>query len=390
MRFAGLRASIHGEPPPNRPDEPSDPTRKRPLVGREGTVYVVGGCLGTWPEMVALRPAPPSSAAWRSEDDTVRAARSRRAILGRVRGRLMVREVSALAVGTAVAAFALTGCGSHAGRRSNASPASVRGAQRSAAAATHASAGSHRRESRAKYVNALATLSAAGSRCQRTRTPGPVRPIRHRQWLSGVTSTEYYPAPGRWFGGRRIRAPGLTGVYAADWLYSARGLAMEGDGVDQHGRQVHIAELGSTGWVNLAGRRTFPVCLGKWSSGFPVWLIGGWRNRRGEVTFPFASGGWANGRGVRRLSYGGVTFASGSSVRLRYYHSIAVDPRLIPLGSRVYVPAYHHITGGWFVAQDTGGAITSRHIDIYRPPPADAADLGRYMTRQRILVIPPR
>jgi 3D (Asp-Asp-Asp) domain-containing protein len=339
--------------------------------------------------MVAPRPAPPPSGAWCSEDDTVQAATSRTAILGQVRGRLMVREVSALAAGTAVAAFVLTGCGSHAGRTSNASPASVRSARRPAAAASHASAGSHRPDSRPKYVNALATLAAAGSRCQRTRTPGPVRPIRHRQWLTGVTITEYYPAPERWFGGRRIRAPGLTGVYAADWLYSARGLAMEGDGVDQHGRQVHIAELGSTGWVNLAGRRTVPVCLGKWSNGFPVWLIGGWRNRRGEVTFPLAPRAWANRRGVRELSYGGVTFASGSSLRLRYYHSIAVDPRLIPLGSRVYVPAYQHIGGGWFVAQDTGGAITGRHIDIYRPPPADPTDLGRYMTRQRILVIPP-
>jgi 3D (Asp-Asp-Asp) domain-containing protein len=85
-----------------------------------------------------------------------------------------------------------------------------------------------------------------------------------------------------------------------------------------------------------------------------------------------------------------VTFAPGSSLPLRYYHSIAVDPRLIPLGSRVYVPAYRHLGGGWFVAQDTGGAIKSRHIDVFRPPPADPHDLGRYMKDQRILVIPPR
>jgi 3D (Asp-Asp-Asp) domain-containing protein len=165
---------------------------------------------------------------------------------------------------------------------------------------------------------------------------------------------------------------------------------MEGSGVDRHERPVRIAELGSTGWVNAAGHPTVPICLGKWSDGFPVWLIGGWRNRRGQVTFPLASGGWMNGRGVRTLRYGGVTFAAGSSSPLRYYHSIAVDPRLIPLASRVYVPAYKHIGGGWFVASDTGGAITGRHIDIYRPPPRTPTDLGRYMTRQRILVIPPR
>jgi 3D (Asp-Asp-Asp) domain-containing protein len=93
---------------------------------------------------------------------------------------------------------------------------------------------------------------------------------------------------------------------------------------------------------------------------------------------------------VRTFPYGGVTFAPEPSQPLRYYHSIAVDPRLIPLGSRVYVPAYRQIGGGWFVAQDTGGAITGPHIDVYRPAPASPQDLGRYMTQQRILVIPPR
>ncbi len=107
------------------------------------------------------------------------------------------------------------------------------------------------------------------------------------------------------------------------------------------------------------------------------------------MTYPLATGGWSNGAGVRTLDYGGVTFAPGPSLPVRYYHSIAVDPRLIPEGSRVYVPAYRAANGGWFVAQDTGGAIKGRHIDVYRPPPASPSDLGRYMTSQRILVIPP-
>ncbi|HSO98228.1 MAG TPA: 3D domain-containing protein [Solirubrobacteraceae bacterium] len=215
-----------------------------------------------------------------------------------------------------------------------------------------------------------------------------MRLVRHRQWLGGVTITEYYPAPERWFIGRRVAAPGLHGNYAVDWLYSARGLAMEGDGVDLRGRHVQIAELGSTGWVNPGGRHTIPVCLGKWSNGFPVWLTGGWRNRHGAVTFPLSFGGWSNGQGGSPMPYGGVSFAP-EAARLRYYRSIAVDPRLIPLGSRVYVPAYRRISGGWFIAQDTGGAINGRHIDVYRPAPASPHDLGRYIKRQRILVIPP-
>ncbi len=241
----------------------------------------------------------------------------------------------------------------------------------------------------ASHVSVQSTHSASASRCHNAPPPVPEHPITHRQWLTGVTITEYYPAPERWFSGRRIVAPGLGGRYAADWLYSARGLAMEGDGVDRFGRPAHIAQLGSTGWVNAAGRPTVPVCLGKWTDGPPAWLTGGWRNPQGAVTFPLSSGGWSNGPGVRVLGYGGVTFAAGPSLPLRYYHSIAVDPRLIPMGSRVYVPAYRDLGGGWFIAQDTGGAIRGRHIDVYRPAPASPSDLGRYMTDQRILVIPP-
>ena len=302
--------------------------------------------------------------------------------------------VAVLVAAGAVVALALPGGGSQTPRRSSAVARSGHAAGgRSAALGARGQARARARARRAafrrRHVDALATPPASAGRCHNSPPPVPEHPISHRRWLSGVTITEYYPAPERWFKGRRIHAPGLPGTHAADWLYSARGLAMEGDGVDLRGRRVHIAQLGSTGWVNAAGRPTVPVCLGKWSDGFPVWLIGGWRNRRGAVTFPLASGGWSNGRGVRTRPYGGVTFAPEPSLPLRYYHSIAVDPRLIPLGSRVYVPAYRHIGGGWFIAQDTGGAIKGRHIDVYRPPPASPDDLGRYMTHQRILVIPP-
>ncbi len=244
---------------------------------------------------------------------------------------------------------------------------------------------------RVAYPRGPVSRGATGhaSRCRVGPPSVPERPIRHRQWLTGVVITEYYPAPERWFAGRRVSAPGLGGTHAVDWLYSARGLAMEGDGVDRRGRPAHIAQLGTTGWVDAAGRPTVPVCLGKWTAGPPAWLRGGWRNTSGAVTFPLASGGWSNGRGVRMLPYPGVSFAAGPSLPLHYYRSLAVDPRLIPLGSRVYISAYRHLGGGWFVAQDTGGAINGRHVDVYRAPPATPADEGRYLTGERILVIPP-
>ncbi len=73
----------------------------------------------------------------------------------------------------------------------------------------------------------------------------------------------------------------------------------------------------------------------------------------------------AGGRGGRVLrvrathycaSCGGSRTATGRSARSA---GLAVDPRVIPLGSRVYVPGY-----GVLVADDTGGAIRGRRIDI--------------------------
>jgi 3D (Asp-Asp-Asp) domain-containing protein len=301
-----------------------------------------------------------------------------------MRGRLVVGAACLVAVGVTVGlALAFTGGGSRAPRPPKA---------RTTGRATPAGSSTARAGSAAKssHVNVLATPRASASHCEKPAPPPPEQVITRPEWLSGVTITEYYPASEQWFAGSRVSAPGLSGTYAVDWLYSARGLAMEGDGVDRFGRRVHIAQLGSTGWVNAAGQPTVSVCLGKWSNGFPVWLIGGWRNARGGVTFPLASGGWSNGTGVRTRPYGGVTFAPESSSPLVYYHSIAVDPHLIPIGSRVYVPAYRNLGGGWFTAQDTGGAIKGRHIDVYRPPPASPNDLGRYMRDQKILVIPPK
>ena len=39
--------------------------------------------------------------------------------------------------------------------------------------------------------------------------------------------------------------------------------------------------------------------------------------------------------------------------------TIAVDPKVIPYGTKVYIPGY-----GWRVAEDCGGAIKNKHIDI--------------------------
>jgi 3D (Asp-Asp-Asp) domain-containing protein len=86
----------------------------------------------------------------------------------------------------------------------------------------------------------------------------------------------------------------------------------------------------------------------------------------------------------------GVSFGTGPSRPLRYYRSVAVDPDLIPMGSQVYVAAYRNtVGGGWFSADDVGGAIIGKHIDVYRTPPARRDIGGNYLDDQRIYVKPP-
>jgi 3D (Asp-Asp-Asp) domain-containing protein len=215
-----------------------------------------------------------------------------------------------------------------------------------------------------------------------------LRKIRKPTWLRSVAITEYYPIPESFFVGRKVRAPGLSGVHRIDWLYSARGLTMEGDGVGLDGKRYHVQSTGHGGWVDKLGRKS---CIG--CARGVYWRAGGyWRNSTKRLTYPLDGGGWFNGLGRNYVTLPGVSFGAGPSLDLTYYGSLAVDPSVIPLGSRVYIPYYKRqgLGTGWFKAQDTGGAIGGRHVDVYRPAPESIGDGGRSLRGQRIYVVPPR
>ncbi|WP_042354055.1 3D domain-containing protein [Bacillus rubiinfantis] len=59
---------------------------------------------------------------------------------------------------------------------------------------------------------------------------------------------------------------------------------------------------------------------------------------------------------------------------------ISVDPRVIKLGTKVYVQGY-----GYAVAADTGGAMKGNKIDVFIPSKAKALQWGRKTVKVKIL-----
>lgn len=59
---------------------------------------------------------------------------------------------------------------------------------------------------------------------------------------------------------------------------------------------------------------------------------------------------------------------------------ISVDPKVIKLGTKVYVEGY-----GYAIAADTGGAIKGNKIDIYLPTKSQALQWGRKTVKIKIL-----
>ncbi|MBU3188809.1 hypothetical protein K9O30_06495 [Clostridium bowmanii] len=62
------------------------------------------------------------------------------------------------------------------------------------------------------------------------------------------------------------------------------------------------------------------------------------------------------------------------------YSTIAVDPRVIPMGSKVYVEGY-----GYAIASDTGSAIKGNIIDVFFNTEAEVNNWGRRNVKIRII-----
>lgn len=67
-------------------------------------------------------------------------------------------------------------------------------------------------------------------------------------------------------------------------------------------------------------------------------------------------------------AHGSIT-RSGTTVR---WGVVAVDPRVIPLGSRLLIEGFDEV----FIAEDTGGGVRGNHVDIFFPDYAAAVRFG--------------
>ncbi|MGL6106775.1 3D domain-containing protein [Romboutsia sp.] len=61
--------------------------------------------------------------------------------------------------------------------------------------------------------------------------------------------------------------------------------------------------------------------------------------------------------------------------------TIAVDPRVIPYGTKVYIPCFNKV----FIANNTGGAIKGNKIDIYMNSNKECYNWGRKTIEIQIL-----
>lgn len=93
-----------------------------------------------------------------------------------------------------------------------------------------------------------------------------------------------------------------------------------------------------------------------------------------EITVS-ASAYTANCNGCSGITSTGINLKRNPELKV-----IAVDPSVIPLGTKVYVEGY-----GYAIAGDTGGSIKGNKIDVFFPTKGEAYKWGRKNVKIKIL-----
>ncbi|PFC09964.1 3D domain-containing protein, partial [Bacillus cereus] len=102
-----------------------------------------------------------------------------------------------------------------------------------------------------------------------------------------------------------------------------------------------------------------------------------WINPNGGIEMVFESTAYSveNSPPHERITAYGIDIGKNPNIKL-----IAVDPKVIPLGTQVDVEGY-----GVAIAGDTGGAIKGKIIDVLFPTEREAIKWGRKKVKIRIL-----
>ncbi|ARK21805.1 hypothetical protein CSV69_11190 [Sporosarcina sp. P26b] len=95
----------------------------------------------------------------------------------------------------------------------------------------------------------------------------------------------------------------------------------------------------------------------------------------GKEFYANASAYTAYCNGCSGITATGVNLRANPGMKL-----IAVDPRVIPLGSKVWVEGY-----GYAIAGDTGGAIKGNRIDLHMPTKEAAYAFGRRQVKIKVI-----
>src|SRR6185436_2335045 len=109
----------------------------------------------------------------------------------------------------------------------------------------------------------------------------------------------------------------------------------------------------------LMGRDGYPTSRGSWSRSKVIDMVA-----TAYTDSPGENGGWS-------------TAANGAALK---YGVVAVDPRVIPIGSKLYVEGY-----GFAYAADTGGAIKGNRIDLCMSSYGACSNWGRRRVKVHVL-----